>query len=98
MGFLFNSKKFKEPLNTAVYTTTHVIKENSPIVLVSHELDGAWQFMGNEPITDYRKIAMIVGLETIIKIDKSVLEVADLPMGYCAERKNRPDKWTISKI
>ncbi|WP_158643722.1 hypothetical protein [Pseudobacter ginsenosidimutans] len=50
MSFFFASKKFKEPLNTAVYTTVHVMKEDSPIVLVTHELDGHWQFLGSDRI------------------------------------------------
>ncbi len=98
MSFFFPSKKFNEPLNTAVFTTVHVMKEQSPIVWVSHELDGDWQFMGNEPIEDYIKIAMVVCLEEIIKVDKSVLKVADLPMGYCATRETRSDKWLVAKI
>jgi hypothetical protein len=98
MRFLFSTKKFSEPLNTAVLTTIHVMKEGSPIVWVSHELDGDWQFMGNETIEDYRKVAMVVSLESIIQLDKSVIKVADLPMGYCATRNSKSDKWSIAKI
>ncbi|MGZ3767765.1 MAG: DUF2199 domain-containing protein, partial [Mucilaginibacter sp.] len=65
---------------------------------VGHELDGDWQFMGDEPITDYTKIGMVVALEEIIKKDNSVLKVADLPKGYQATRKGRKDKWAIVKI
>lgn len=45
MLFFFNTKKFSDPLNTSVFTTVYVMKENSPIMLVSHELNGDWQFM-----------------------------------------------------
>ena len=45
----------------------------------------------------YEEIAMIVGLGEIIKIDKSVLELADLPIGYHAVRDSRKDKWVICK-
>lgn len=65
---------------------------------VSHELDGDWQFMGSEAIEDYTKVAMVVSLENIIKIDKSVLKVADLQIGYCATRQSKSDKWIVSKI
>lgn len=40
---------------------------------------------------------MIVGLGEIINIDKSVLEIADLPMGYHAVRDSRNDEWVIGK-
>jgi len=98
MRFFFSSKKFKAPLNTAVFSTTYVIKEKSPILLVSHEADGDWQFMGGEPIEDYRKVVMVVSLESIIKKDKTVLQLADLPLGYQATRKTKKDKWEIVKI
>jgi len=98
MRFFFSSKKFPDALTKAVYTTIHVMNEHSPITLVSHELDGDWQFMGAEPVGDYTKIAKVVGLGEIIKKDKSVLEVADLPRGYQATRKSKKDKWSIVKI
>ena len=98
MRFPFFSKKFKESLDITVFTTIHVVKGHSLIVWISHELDGDWQFMGKEPIEDYTKVAMVVGLGEIIKLDKSVLKVADLPIGYCATRQSRSDKWIINKI
>jgi hypothetical protein len=94
----FNAKKFSDPLNTAVFTTVHVMKESSLITLVSHELDGAWQFMGSQEITDYTKVAMVVGLGEMIKHDRTVLKVADLQRGYKATRQSKKDKWTIVKI
>ena len=98
MSLFLNNKKFPIPLDTAVFTTVFVIKENSLITLVSHELDGAWQFMGPEPITDYTKIAMVVGLGEIIEHDKSILKLADLPKGHQATRQYKRDKWEIVKI
>jgi hypothetical protein len=98
MNLFFNTKKFPITLKTAVYTTIHVIRENSCITLVSHELDGDWQFMGNEPIIDYRLVAMTVSLEEMINHDKSILKVADLQKGYKAVRSKKGDKWEIYKI
>jgi hypothetical protein len=98
MNLFFRSKKFPDALDTAVYTTVHVVSENSLITLISHELDGDWQFMGAEPIEDYTKIAKIVALGQIIKKDKSVLKVADLPRGHQATRLNKNDDWVITKI
>lgn len=98
MSLFFTTKKFPDPLNKAVFTTVHVMTDNSLITLISHELDGDWQFMGAEPIDDYTKVAMVVGLGEIIKKDKSILRVADLPKGYQATRVNKKDKWKIIKI
>jgi len=91
-------KQFTEAGNTAVYTTIYVVNEGTLITLVSHELGGDWQFMGNESLEDFSKVAMIVALDEIIKKDKSVLELADLPIGHQATRQGRKDKWTIEKI
>lgn len=103
MGFNFKNifnkpKRFLEPGNTSVYTTIHVMKEGSPITLVSHELDGDWQFMGNEPINDYSQIAMLVSLNEIVKQDKSVLDVSNMPLGYKATRSRKSEKWLVEKI
>jgi hypothetical protein len=40
---------------------------------------------------------MIVCLGNIIKKDKTLLEISDLPMGFCATRKMKGDKWMIEK-
>ena len=72
-------KNFTESLNTAVFTTKYVLEKNSLILYVYHyEEDGAWQFSGKEECndSDYR----IISLEEMINIDKSILELAVLPL------------------
>jgi hypothetical protein len=91
-------KRFEDPLNTAVFTTRFVIKDKKDITYVTHDLeDGTWQFLSNDDFEDYEDVAMIVGLGEIINIDNTVLEIADLPMGYYATRKNKKDQWVINK-
>lgn len=97
-SFFKKAKKFVEPLDKKVFTTTYVMRENSPITLVTHELDGDWQFMGDEPVGDYNKTGLAVCLEHIINFDKSVLDLADMPKGYQATRKTRKHRWGILKI
>lgn len=83
---------FADPPNVATYTTVKVLDEGHPILLVTHdEDDGAWQFLcgtTNEP-TDGR----IVGLDCIVQKDPSVLELADLPLGWRASRESPEDPW-----
>lgn len=97
MSLFSKPKRFDDPINTAVFTTVHVMNKHSPILGVYHYLDGAWQFMGEDTGEDYEEICMIVGLGEIINIDKSVLELADLPIGHRAIRNSRKDKWVIDK-
>jgi len=87
-------KKFELPLNTAVFTTKYVMEGLSKIIYVSHDDDGDWQFHGKEenvPDSDIR----IIGLGEIIELDESVLEIADLPMGFEAIRNSSDDAWQI---
>lgn len=92
------TRQFKEPANTVVYTTIHVMREGSTITLVSHELDGHWQFMGAESLQDFSKVGMLVALDNIVMMDKSVLDLIDLGIGYQATRQTKKDKWKIEKI
>jgi hypothetical protein len=91
-------KKFKEPDNTAVFTTKFVIVDNKDITTVKHdEDDGAWEFFSDDNFDDFEKVAKLVGLGQIVKLDSSLLELADMPIGYFAHRKSEGDKWVIEK-
>lgn len=93
------SKKFKESEKTAVFTTKFVIKNNKEITTVYHfKEDSTWQFSSSDEVKNFEDVAMIVKLGQIIKNDNSILEIADLPLGYFAYRKSKGDKWIIEKI
>jgi hypothetical protein len=92
-------KTFKDSMNTAVFTTKFVILDNKDITLVRHDADdGAWTFFSNDKYEDYKDVAKIVGLGQIIKIDSSVLEIADLPLGYYASRNSKQDNWKVEQL
>ncbi|KUJ60433.1 hypothetical protein AR687_17760 [Flavobacteriaceae bacterium CRH] len=93
------TKKFKESEKTVVFTTKFVVLENKEITSVYHyKEDNCWQFYSNDKFENYTEVAMLVGLGQIIKRDKTILEIADLPEGYFAFRKSKGEKWTIEKI
>ncbi|HEV3412107.1 MAG TPA: hypothetical protein VG101_06500 [Puia sp.] len=88
--------KFKEPDNTAVFTTKFVVVDKKDITIVYHEIDdGAWQFFSNDHFDDFEQVAMIVGLGELLKIDKSLLELADMQRGYYARREAKDTPWTV---
>lgn len=92
------AKKFPDDPKTAVFTTKYVVDQKKVITYVSHDAeDGAWQFLSDEAIEDYVTVARVISLEQVIKLDPTLLEVADLPLGYFAERKSKKDKWVIAK-
>ncbi len=93
-----NSWNFDVSPETAVVTSTYITKHKHPILYVTHEFDEEegiiWQFhSGNN---DYNpEIMQLVRLDEIIEIDSSINELANLPLGYCAKRSHKSDKWII---
>ncbi len=60
---------FSDAPNTACFTCCHVLEENKPILYVSHDEDGYWQFLcgGNHKEEDVR----VVSLASILRIDET---------------------------
>jgi hypothetical protein len=91
-------KRFDVSDDATVVTSSYVTNLLLPILVVFHELDeeggSLWQFhCGND---DYSMEKMqLVRLDTILRLDPSVLEVADLPVGGTAQRRSREDAWII---
>ena len=90
--------KFADPPNVAVFTTTRVIKDGEPILFVAHEADdGAWQFhAGAEIGSGALAEVIVVSLKTMIERDESLIELADLPLGWTAERTSAQAQWRRS--
>ena len=83
---------FTEPENVAVFTVRQIMERRCPILRVYHDKDdGAWQFLewGTPVDTDF----MLVALKTVVAIDASLAELADLPLGWMAWRRDTGDPW-----
>ena len=88
---------FDDPKNVATISIRQIIVEGAPILRVSHdEDDGSWQFLGWE--TPREEDAMVVGLSTVVDIDPSIKELADLPVGWQAWRRSPKDAWVRERI
>lgn len=88
-------KIFEDSLNTAVFTTKFVMIDKKDITYVSHDFeDGAWQFFSDDKFENFEDVAMIVSLDEIIRLDRSIIDIADLPLGCIATRLNKTDIWT----
>jgi hypothetical protein len=89
---MFDDWPFTDPENLAVFTLKRIIRGKSPILRVCHdEDDGGWQFLdGGEVAT---KDAFLVSLQFITQFDPSVLELADLPLGWVAELASPEEAW-----
>jgi hypothetical protein len=82
---------FKDPADTRVYTTRFVLDDGYPILVVSHDPDGAWEFLCGT--TDKEKDAREVLLGEVIELDERIREVADLPVGWRAVRSDPEAPW-----
>jgi len=83
---------FKEPENTACFICNHILKEKKSILLVFHEADGDWQFLCGSDNHSEDNIK-IVSLKQVTKIDESVNQLFEMPLGYGAERASGHMEW-----
>jgi hypothetical protein len=84
---------FDHPRNCGSLTTRQILDGSEPILVVSHDADDhAWQFIGvsDASIADGR----IVCLEEIVRLDPTILEVANLPPGWQAVRDEACGQWS----
>ena len=69
------------PRNLAVITTKHIMNGGATIQLVVRDEDGDWQFLPHlEEISE--SDAMVVGLDSIINLDSTVLDTLKMPLNY----------------
>lgn len=86
---------FKESLDTAVFTTKFVLEKQSPILIAYHYDDGSWQFSGKEDNLSDEDFK-VISLGEIIEMDKSVLELSDMPINSEATRLSMTSPWRVS--
>lgn len=87
-------REVQENVNAYVFTSRFMLNEGSPIVFVSHDDDGDWQFLGTESNLS-EEDAMIVSLGEILEYDPTLLSIMDLPVGKEASRISVDDKWNV---
>ena len=90
-----SKKQFADSGNTAVFTTSFVLNGNDITTVYHDKEDGAWQFMSSDKYENFETVAKVVSLNEIVEMDSSILEIADLPLGYYAFRKSKKDLWVI---
>jgi len=87
----FANWKFPDTPHTGVYLSKAVQAGTEPVTYVSHDADdGAWQFLGDSMIESG---GVLVCLHHPIDADSSLVELADLPIGWWAERESPGEPW-----
>lgn len=88
-------KIIEESKTKSAITTKYVVNNNSIIVSVFYDEDGDWQFFGEEEVSE--EDAIVVSIQEMIDIDKSLVNLPDLKEGESAYRKNKESIWLIRK-
>jgi hypothetical protein len=87
---------FPDPPNVASFTTKQVVREKQPILLVTRDADGAWQFHtgGAASLGD----AMIVALDQMLRLDPSLADLGNLQPGRRATRTSPEAQWDVQNL
>lgn len=83
-------------MDRAVFTCSHVILENQPVLYVEHDLEGDWQFLCGQD-NHSEADAKIVSLKQVTKIDPSLNDLYEMSIGFGTERTNIGKKWSPFK-
>jgi len=81
---------FDDAENTAVFCCEQVFG-GAPILYVSHDHDGDWQFLCGAVHNDEKP--RLVCLGCMVEKDASLWTLADMPAGWGADRKLQSDEW-----
>lgn len=84
--------------HTRAFICDHIFTATRPILLVTHEEDGAWQLLCGD-VHDFEvDSCRIAGIGHLLDRDPSVSEVLDLPLGHEAERSSVTGPWVRAAI
>jgi len=83
---------FADPPNLAVITVKQILQGGKPVLYVVHGADdGGWQFLTGGPFD--MADALVVSLRSMIEHDRSLAQLADLPIGWSARRDTVQSDW-----
>src|SRR6188508_277801 len=83
---------YAEPPDCSTFVTAQVLDRSEPILVALHDEDHEWQFIGltKIPLEDSK----VISLAEAVALDPSILQVADLPVGWRARRDFPGGPWT----
>jgi hypothetical protein len=82
---------FREPENALVFCCEHVLKRERPILRVSHDYDGDWQFLCGDSHVGSKPHIVCMGCA--LERDGTLVAIADLEAGWGADRNSLSSKW-----
>lgn len=87
----FQHWPFPDAVATLTYCTGKVVRKRFPVLQVTHDYDGNWQFL--DATTDEPGEPVLLCLGCVVEADATLMEVADLPIGWSAYREEIGAAW-----
>lgn len=87
---------FTDAPDTACFTCRHILDDKEPVLYISHDEDGYWQFLcgrKHHSISDGR----IVSLAYMVEAAPEITDLVQLDYGYCAEAEDEDSDWVVRK-
>jgi len=82
---------FEEPPDAVVVTLDRIVQGEAPILLAARDDDG-WQFLDGEHVFEEDGAVLLLG--EIVQLDPTLLQLADLPVGWHATRPTVAAPWS----
>jgi len=82
---------FPDPPDSAAVTVRQIVEDGHPILYVVHDAEEGWQFLtGGKFVAEDSRL---VTLQVMVELEPTLRDLADLPSGWEAERKDRNQPW-----
>lgn len=87
---------FSKRPDLLVLTCTHVLSGGDVTLVCHHFDDNSWEFLCGCEHTEEEAVVLTVG--ELCEMDSTLHLLSDLPVGGCAQRKNRAHAWQRGRI
>jgi hypothetical protein len=89
--------KFADSSDTACFVCDHVLSRQRPILHVTHDHDGYWQFICGQ--NDHDEInGKIISIGQATAIDSTINTLYEMAIGVGADRQSVNDNWKPYKL
>jgi hypothetical protein len=88
--------QFSDSPDTACFSCKHVVSEGAPILSVTHDHDGSYQFLCGQEHKE--EDAKIISLKEATVLDPTLNQLYNMPIGVGADRETKDGDWTPYKL
>jgi hypothetical protein len=87
----FSDWPFPCPENNVAFCTAKVARDGFPVLQVSHDTEGDWQFL--DATTQEPGECVLMCLGCVVERDATLFQISDLPPGWSAYREHVGAEW-----